>query len=163
MPRTCTVCTHPQRSEIEAALLDSASLRDIARQWRVSKDALARHKSNCLPAHLSQAKQAEVVCQADDLLGRLMALVRETQAILQEARTERDNELALKAITRAEKQIELQARLLGELQEGQTINVIVTPEWQRIRTILLSALSPFQDARLAVVAALQEVTHDTDG
>ena len=31
MPRTCTICTHAQRQEIDSALLSGDSLRDIAR------------------------------------------------------------------------------------------------------------------------------------
>lgn len=44
MPRVCTICAHKQRTEMEAALLDGASFRDIAGQFQVSKDALARHR-----------------------------------------------------------------------------------------------------------------------
>ena len=93
------------------------------------------------------------------LLDRLIALSRETAAILREAREgdEKDNELALKAIARAEKQIELQARLLGELKDTATVNVLVLPEWVKIRTTMLEALLPFPEARLAVAAALKRI------
>jgi hypothetical protein len=159
MSRRCTVCDHSQRTEIDAALIGSGSLRDIARQWRVSKDAVARHKSDHLPVHLAKAKHAEETTQADSLLGQLLSLNRATLAILQEAREGKDNELALKAIARTEKQIELQARLLGELQDSQTVNVLVMPEWQGLRAVILAALQPHPQARLAVVEALGGFTN----
>lgn len=54
MPRHCTVCHSPSRHKIDAALLaETHSLRDIAHQWSVSKDALIRHKSH-IPGHLAK-------------------------------------------------------------------------------------------------------------
>jgi len=46
MTRTCTVCAHPERTAIDAALLAQQPLRDLARQYHVSKDALARHREH---------------------------------------------------------------------------------------------------------------------
>jgi hypothetical protein len=145
---------------INTALLNNEPLRDIARRWRVSKDAVARHKEH-LPAHLAKAEEAKEVAQADSLLDRLLDLSKETAAILKEARQgdEKDNELALKAIARAEKQIELQARLLGELKDTTTVNVLVLPEWQAMRTAIISALIPFPEARIAVAEALQRISN----
>ena len=44
MPRTCTVCRHPQRGEIEAALESGQSYRDTSSRFGVSKSALERHR-----------------------------------------------------------------------------------------------------------------------
>jgi hypothetical protein len=43
MGRTCTICVHPARATIDAALETDRSLRDIAAQFGVSKTALHRH------------------------------------------------------------------------------------------------------------------------
>lgn len=104
-----------------------------------------------------KAVEAAEVVQAGNLLDRLRDLNRETAAILRECRTVDpvDNELALKAIARVEKQIELEGRLLGELNEGATLNVVVSPEWVRVRTVILQALVPYQAARLAITEALK--------
>jgi hypothetical protein len=120
---------------------------------------LVRHKTDHLPAHLAKAKEAEEVSQAESLLDRLLALSKETSAILQEARAEKtkDNELALKAIARCEKQLELQARLLGELKEGQTVNILMAPEWHEMRRLILEALRPYPQASVAVAAALHRI------
>jgi hypothetical protein len=157
MPRRCTICAHPDRDAVDAALVANDTFRTIADQWSVSKTALIRHKADHLPVHLARAKHAEETTQADNLLGQLLSLNRETLAILQAARDGKDNELALKAIARAEKQIELQAKLLGELQEGPTVNVLVMPEWQQIRTVVIDALALYPQARVAVVEALRRI------
>jgi hypothetical protein len=66
----------------------------------------------------------------------------------------KNNDVALKAIARAEKQLELEGRLLGELNEGSTVNVVLTPEWSAIRAAILKALEPYPAARFAVAGAL---------
>jgi transposase-like protein len=159
VPRTCTICTHPGREAIDAALVAGEAYRNIAERFGTSTTALVRHKADHLPASLPQAKHAEETTQADSLLGQLLSLNRETLAILKAARDGEDNELALKAIARAEKQIELQAKLLGELQEGTTVNVFLLPEWQQLRSLIISVLAPYPQARLAVAHALERIPH----
>jgi hypothetical protein len=146
---------HPEREEINAALLSETPLRDMARRYATSKDALARHREH-LPVHLVKASDAAEVIQADTLLGRLLSLNAETMAILKEARAGRikDNELALRAIARAEKQLELQGKLLGELNEAPTVNILAVPEWFSLRSTIIAALEPYPEAKQAVVRAL---------
>ena len=158
MPRTCTICNHLQRAEIDAALIAGEPYRSIAKRFATSPEAMWRHKETHLPAHLAKAEEAKESTQAESLLGQLLSLNQETLAILQEARQGKDNDLALKAIGRSEKQIELQARLLGELKDTATVNVLILPEWQQIRTIVIEALSAFPEARMAVATALERVS-----
>lgn len=63
-------------------------------------------------------------------------------------------ELVLKTAARLHSQIELLARLLGELQAGAVINIVLAPEWVALRTTILTALRPYPDAGLAVARAL---------
>ncbi len=153
MPRTCTICTHEQRPEIDAALLNETPLRDMARRYATSKDALARHRDH-LPKQLVKAQEQEDVSQAIDVVKQLKAINGATLAILKEARADKNGELALKAVDRIQRQLELQAKLLGELQQEGTINVTVSPEWLSIRAVLTQALQPYPDAARAVSKAL---------
>lgn len=123
MPRSCTVCNHLQRSAIETALLDKTSLRDIARQYATGKDALARHRDSCISAALSKAAEVKATLNGETLLARLKTINAETLTILKEARQDKNGELALKAIARVEKQLELEGKLLGELNDVPTVNL----------------------------------------
>jgi hypothetical protein len=77
--------------------------------------------------------------------------------VLQKSRTDGKHSLSLQAVDRIHRQIELQAKLLGELQEtGPQVNVLVAPEWREIRVNVLAALSPFPEARSAVAKVLQD-------
>lgn len=49
MPRKCTICEHPQRSEIDAALAAGDPLRNIAKRFGTSTAALSRHKEHVTP------------------------------------------------------------------------------------------------------------------
>lgn len=154
MPRPCTVCAHPDRDAIDRALVAGEPNRRIAARRAVSEQAVRRHKDDHLPAHLARAHAADAEADADDLLARLRSLNRETADVLREAKGAKDHELRLKAIARAEKQIELEGRLLGELRDGATVNVLVAPEWVAARAALLDALRPYPEARVAVAEAL---------
>jgi hypothetical protein len=60
----------------------------------------------------------------------------------------------LQAIDRIQKQIELQAKLIDLLKDGTTVNVVMAPQWVEIRSVLLTALAPYPEARTAVAARL---------
>lgn len=159
MPRTCTVCDHDARPEIDRSLVEGEPFRHIAARFGTSTGALQRHKADHLPAALTKAQKVEEVADADALLSRLRFLNRETAAILKEAREEgsKDNELALKAIARVEKQIELEGRLLDVLNDRPTVNILVSPEWLAIRSVVLGALAPHPEARASVSRRLLEL------
>jgi hypothetical protein len=61
----------------------------------------------------------------------------------------------LRAIDRITRQIELQAKLLGQLEESRTqINILASPEWIALRSTLIEVLHDYPDAQAAVVARL---------
>lgn len=158
MPHTCTLCHHEQRQEIDKALLAGKPYRTIADRWSVSKTALIRHRERHLPAKLAKAHEAKEVAQADSLLARLLEINQETMAILHEAReSPRGQGVALLAIARVEKQIELQAKLPGELRDGPQVSVHFDQHWVHIERCVVDALAPFPEARLVVSEALKKV------
>jgi hypothetical protein len=159
MPRACTVCGHPQRHEIEQAMLAREPFRAIARRFGLSKDALLRHHDDHLPAALVEASRIREITRADDLVDRVIGLARETQAVLERAKAAGDDKLVLAAIATAGRQLELQVRLLGQLQETATVNIVLSGEWIGLKAQVVAALDPFPEARLAVAAALEGGHH----
>lgn len=159
MARPCSVCSHPERGAIDAALVAGGSFRDIAGQYRISKSALARHKDSHIPSALAQAREAQEVAQADNLLGQVRDLQARALGILARAEKTGNLRVALGAIREARGNLGLLAKLLGELQQEGTVNIILAPEWVELRTVILTALTPYPDARLAVAHALED-SHD---
>ena len=167
MPRVCTVCSHPEHDAINAALVGTASIRDIAALYRVSPDALSRHKADHLPLTIAKAeatRQVEqargVVAEGLDVVAQLRAINGVTLHVLKEARDRHDGELALKAVDRVQRQIELQAKLLGDLDERPHVNIHLSAEWIRIQTVLFSVLAPYPEVGAKVARALQEIERD---
>ncbi len=152
MPRICTICVHPQHQAIDLALAGGATMRELAALYRVSPDAIERHNAAHLPARLVKAREAEEVAQADDLLSQVRNLQGAALRILGVAEQTGDLRVALGAIREARGNLELLAKLLGELQQEGTVNVLVAPEWLAIRTGLFTALTPYPEAKLAVAA-----------
>jgi hypothetical protein len=54
MPRECTVCVHPAHAVIDDGLVAGQSLRQISREYGLSKSAVDRHKEHHVPIPLAQ-------------------------------------------------------------------------------------------------------------
>ncbi len=157
MPRECTVCVHPKREAIDEALVGGASNRSLASLYDVSEAAVRRHKGKHLPAKLVMAQAAEEVAQADTLLDQVRDLQSRTLAILEAAEETKQHRTALGAIREARSNLELLAKLLGELDEQPQVNVLVSAEWVMVRTAMMEALDPYPQARVAVAERLSEL------
>ena len=157
MPRSCTVCEHAEREAIDRALVGDASNRSVASLYDVSEAAVRRHKANHLPAKLVMAQAAGEVAQADDLLGQMQNLQRRTLAVLEAAESTNQHRTALSAIREARSNLELLAKLLGELDERPVTNILVSAEWVSVRTAMMEALGPYPQARVAVAGRLSEL------
>lgn len=108
MPRTCTLCTHPDRAAIDTALLRGEACAQISRDFAVSADAAERHRRAHLPAAMVAAQGAAELTRADTLLGRLgelsrraEGLHRDVEKILRRAQRERDPATVLEAVRTA--------------------------------------------------------------
>ena len=157
MPRNCTVCAHDERHQINVALVHREPYRHIAKRSGVSTAALQRHVRDHLPKLLVEATQALEVAEADDLLTEVRDLQARTLAILEATEETHEHRVALTAIREARGNLELLARLLGELDERPVTNILVSAEWVSVRTVMMEALSPYPEARIAVAEQLSEL------
>ncbi len=131
--------------------------RRISARYAVSEQAVRRHKADHLPEHLAKAREAEEVARADDLLSQVRDLQDRALAILDKAEDTGELRTALGAIREARGNLELLAKLLGELDERPTVNVLISPEWLELRTVIVDALAAHPDARGAVLRAIEAV------
>ena len=67
MPRTCTICAHTQRPAIDGELVAGLSAPQVAAKYRVSSDALTRHRAHIAPAVI-EAGRLKVLSGATSLL-----------------------------------------------------------------------------------------------
>ena len=154
MPRTCTVCTHPDRPALDQMLVNRQPFRHIAAQAGLSTSALVRHHDDHLPALLAQAKRAAETAQADDLLLQVKALRGKALELLRKAESEGDYRTALQGVREARACVELLLEVEGELDRRPQVHLWLAPEWLTVRGALLAALQPFPEARAAVAGRL---------
>jgi len=159
MPKKCPVCVHGERQEIEKALLGSETLHQVAQRFALPKWSLYRHKQRHLPRQLKKAQEAKEMIQADSLLRQMLYLQSRALNILMTAEVAGELKTALGAIREARGNLELLAKLQGELAQEGTINILVMPAWVSLRTIILRTLEPYPEARLKLSQALSEVDH----
>lgn len=165
MTRYCTICTHPEKDRINEALINNVSVRNVSKLFGIHASSLQRHRVAHLPVALIDAVQAVEIVQAGNLLDQVSNLQQKTLFILSVAEAAGDLRTALMAIAQARCNLELLAKLSGELQAQQnTVNVMVAdPSWVKLRSGILQALEPWPAARLAVAGAIEETIGDEPG
>jgi hypothetical protein len=163
MSRTCTICSHKQRASIEAAIVAGTSNREITSTFSVGRMAIERHATNHLIQAIKVAKQEQDLQSGSIALERMARGEGIVDAILDEYWNEEKKqkvpELALKALAELRRQVELRAKLEGELDE-HSITITSIPEWRELRALLLDALRLHPQAKLAVIRALEAYDHD---
>jgi hypothetical protein len=166
----CGACQHPKRAALDAAIVAGDSLRMLAARFGISKSTLHRHKTQ----HLLEAIAYEGPAAGPEVWGDLLAkriealgdraerLFGKAEDVMRRAERRRDGRTVLSAIKAASGvlgelrgALELNAKLAGQLRDGMTVNVLVMPEWQRLRGAILAAVEPFPEARAAMVKALE--------
>ena len=156
MPRKCTICAHPDHEAIDAAIVGGESLRAISHQYAVSHYAIQRHQSH-VPDTVAKAHEAGEVAEADRLLSIVRDLMQAAIGTITQAEHADELRTKLAAIREARETAKLLLEVNGKLQTAPTFNIIMAPEWVEVRTVVLQALGPFPDARLAVAGALERV------
>jgi hypothetical protein len=152
MPRACTVCNHPERVQIEQAIVSGIAFRRIAAQFSISATSVRRHKENCI-GEAVQALQAEREVQsAWNIFTEMEWIHTETHLIYNDTRAEMDHASSLRALSESRKLIELQHELSS--QSDDDLRTAFMEQWESIRKILFDALAPFPEAKLAVARAL---------
>jgi hypothetical protein len=169
--RACTVCQNKNRAQIELGIVHGVSARVLADRFDLGRDAIYRHAKG----HLSPAQRAALLAHAKPQPIDLDALkVAESEGLLsqivhQRARLQQRAEMCaefgdLAGAIRAEGAITanltLAARVLGQLinvHDVRHTNILVSPDYLRLRETLLAALRPYPEAARAVVAGREKI------
>ncbi len=154
MPRTCTVCAHPDNHAVDLELVNRAPYRTVAHRYAVSTDALKRHLREHVPQVLVKGREAEEAARADDLLAELRSEKADIQRLKGLAEEEADYRAALLAVDKALKALELQARVAQLIDKPTEVNLLIA---HNVQTAIVRALDPYPQARIAVADALAEL------
>jgi len=108
-----------------------------------------------MPELLLKSRDVKETLQADNLLDQIVYYESEARRFKGLAESQGDLELALKAVDRALKCLDLFAKARGIINDQPQITIINNPEWVELRTLIITALDPFPDAKGAVVDAIR--------
>jgi len=123
VPRRCTVCAHPQREEIDTAIARGDSYRRIALQYSLSLYAVNRHARAHLSRPVRAAVQAEMVEHGASILSQVRELNEKARRLLDEAASKGRYTGAAAFLKEARELLTLEARLLGELDNRDRVEV----------------------------------------
>lgn len=117
--RKCSICEHKSRHEIDKSLVvPGASLRAIAVQYRVSKDALSRHiKGGHIAEKIQKAQHAHEAVAGENLLGRINKFHQRFEKMAENAEKWGDPALELKVYQTQAKYLELEGKATGIFRE----------------------------------------------
>ena len=150
----CKACNFSGHEEHDKALLTGKiSDSDYAKIVGCTSKSIARHRAH-IAREIAQSAQAQAIISADELFKSIQNEAGVVRELRDAARTGGDIELALKAVDRALKCIELYAKVQGLIQDHPTVNIALNVEWIELRTVIIRALAPFPEARRAVIDAL---------
>lgn len=168
----CSICNHPQRIEIDTALVAGESYRSIAKRFGVTDSSIGRHKrGGHIAEHIAKAAQKreikeatalksildraeeKTVTEAETLLQQVTSLKRRAIEILTRAETEGTREACL-ALGEVRRTLEFLAKVTGELPDGKptvnvSVNLLQSPEFKQVLVILDEELPDEYKARIA--------------
>jgi hypothetical protein len=158
MTRSCLVCSHPDAVEInEALIVEGVPNRRVAARYELSETTVRRHREH-IPELLVEASNHESIYGAEEILGKIEDLQRETLEQLEGAKGEDDRRLVLHAIREARHNLELVAKVRQLINDAPQINIALSPEWIRVRGVIVGALEEHPEARGSVLRAIEGVT-----
>jgi len=136
----CAVCHHPQRNDIDSALIGNKATTPLpSGSIRPLRASLVRHRNTGLPKNPLEAKAASDAQTASALVREIQQITKFTSKLLSRAVKEQDFELAAKVIKQLEAQLALKAACLEKPREtrneavGEAGKLRVVSGWSSVR------------------------------
>lgn len=164
----CKACNFPGHEEHDRALLTGKlSDSNYAKIVGCTSKSIARHRAH-IAQEIAQSAQAQAIISADELFKSVQDEAVVVRELRDSARTGGDIELALKAIDRALKCIELYAKILGIIKDQPTINLQQTsiyqsPEWSVVGDMLCRVLAEYPALKSQVAGELMALAGGANG
>jgi hypothetical protein len=126
-----------------------------------NKATVSRHMRNCVASRVRESMKPEpTTVEGLNVVNALTTSHAKTLDILTDSLNEGDRRTALLAIRTENKQLELMAKLTGQLNEAPQLNILMNPEFMKLKSVILTTLAPYPDARLKLSERLAEMLDD---
>jgi hypothetical protein len=168
MGRKSKIEAHPQSEEIIKRLASGEEYSDIVRDipgltwddldyYQKKKLPVILSKSNDLRALADEIEQADVH-KGDTYLQLVIGLQKKALDALEQQNAKEDPKSWAMVSREARGYVELMGKALDRIREAPPaqITIINNPEWVELRTLIITALEPYPDARQAVVNVIHK-------
>jgi hypothetical protein len=146
--------------ELDKAYLNNEiSLQQYADKVGCAKPSVERHVKGHLPDALLKAKDIKDVANGDSLLDELKKARDRTFSLLDKAEAAADTRVygaPVAYLKEIREQLKFIAELEGKISSQPQITIINNPEWVELRTVILTALDDFPDAKQRVIDAIRK-------
>jgi hypothetical protein len=167
-PGACQVCNSPHRHSVDVALAHGLGHDAIGKRFGISPHSVQRHGKNHLSPQMMAAVQhalhpsavdldALKVSEGENLLHHLVHQRARLANHIELAVAIGDPGSAIRGEAAITTNLQLVSKLLGVLvnvHETRHQHILTHPDYLRLREVLLTALAPFPEARIAVGRAL---------
>ncbi|MGA2883955.1 MAG: hypothetical protein ABSE80_02210 [Halobacteriota archaeon] len=162
----CTFCNYRDAGILEQQIATKQITQPQAADIiGCNKSTVSRHMSNCVPRRIRESMKPEPVEVADlNVVNALTTSHQTTLDILQDSLSDRDRKHALLALQTEIRQLDLMAKVTGQVNTAPQMNFMVNPELVRLKQVIIETLRPYPKARLALSDALDaDAKESNDG
>jgi len=172
---SCKCCSHPDRARIELLRVSGVSLEALAREFSVSKDSIWRHFRP--GGHVSERRKAELLAGPAKIHDLANAAAKESKSLLEYLQITRgvlfnsflaaaecgDRGGVVNTSTQLLAALRELGKLTGELRHmtgisittNNVLNIVATPEFERLSTGLLDLARRHPEAKADIVDLLR--------
>ncbi len=177
MSRSCTICQHVKRAEIDRRLASGEPAAQVARAYELGELSVYRHRTNCanlaasnvIKKEAAQGSAAKALLPSREKLSDgYSGLIERIDTIVAQAQAEGSLSIAISGLKAVRQTLDSLARLAGHTQAGGTqINVAlqsnVNVEAPKIAELLIKEFDhePEIKARIAQVLSKKASREDT--
>ena len=127
-----------------------------------NKATVSRHMRNCVASRVRESVRPEpTTVEGLNVVNALTTSHAKTLDILTDSLNEGDRRTALLALQIEIKQLELTAKLTGQLNEAPQLNILMSPEFVKLKSVIIKTLEPYPEARLMLSDTLAEILDDS--
>jgi hypothetical protein len=170
-PGNCAACRHTRRDLIDIALILREPRSVLSQRFGISEDSLARHASNHLPPQIRAAIMTAMApssididalqkSESESLLASLISQRARFATMAQAALAADLPGVAVRCENGVLQNLELTSRLLGQLVNRSVVTTqsfLVSPDYLRLRSILIEELREYPELRARLAARIAEL------
>ena len=161
----CSFCNHRDAALLEQQIaIKQLTQAQAARIIGCNKSTVSRHMANCVPARIRESMKPEPVeIPGMNVVNALTTAHAKTLEILLDSLAEGDRKTALMAINAETRQLDLMAKITGQMNAVPQLNFLLNPEFVMLKHVIVETLLPYPEARVALSEKLDSIVLEQDG